>query len=419
MGRVDFELDEVARELRQAARELAQRRLAPRAAALDEEERFPWENVEALGEAGFLGMMVAPEYGGAGASTLEHALVVEEVARADASAAVLLEVHNALACGILERFGDAQLKQAWLPRMVGRGLLGAYALTEPQAGSDAAAIRTRALRRGDRYRLEGMKTFITGAGFADLYVVFAVTDPEAGKHGISAFLVPRESPGLAFGKPMKKMGIRAALTAELYLDGVEVPAEWRIGREGEGYKMALACLDAGRVGIAAQALGIAEAALEAARAYALEREQFGQPIAAFQGIQWKLAELATEVEAARLLTYRAAWLADRPGRHSAAIAQAKLFASRVAVAAALEAIQIHGGSGYVRETGVERLLRDAKITEIYEGTSEIQRLVIARELLSRSRVRAEAAASAQPEGADQRQAHPEEPGAAQASQKRA
>ncbi|MDI3297728.1 MAG: acyl-CoA dehydrogenase family protein [Bacillota bacterium] len=400
---MDFELDEAARALRQAARELAERELAPRAAALDEEERFPWENVEALGEAGFLGMMVPPEYGGAGASALEHALVVEEVARVDASAAVLVEVHNALACGILQRFGDPELKREWLPRMVGRGLLGAYALTEPQAGSDAAAIRTRAVRHGDGYRLEGMKTFITGAGYADLYVVFAVTDPGAGRHGISAFLVPKGSDGLRFGRPMKKMGVRAALTAELYLDGVEVPARWRIGGEGEGYRMALACLDGGRVGIAAQALGIAEAALEAARTHALGREQFGQPVAAFQGIQWKLAELATAVEAARLLTYRAAWLVDRPGRHSAAIAQAKLFASRVAVRAALEAIQIHGGYGYVRETGVERLLRDAKITEIYEGTSEIQRLVIARELLGQVRARAEvAAAPPRAEGAGER-----------------
>ncbi|MDI3316087.1 MAG: acyl-CoA dehydrogenase family protein [Bacillota bacterium] len=401
---MEFQLSETERALQEAARELAERELRPRAAVLDEEERFPWESVAALGEAGFLGMMVPPGYGGAGASALEHALVVEEVAKADAAAAVLLEVHNALACGILQRFGDEELKRQWLPRMVGRGLLGAYALTEPQAGSDPSAMRTRALRRGDRYRLEGMKTFITGAGYADLYVVFAVTDPAAGKRGISAFLVPKESEGLRFGKPMRKMGVRAALTAELYLDGVEVPAAWRIGPEGQGYKMALACLDAGRVGIGAQALGIAEAALEAARAYALQREQFGQPIAAFQGTQWKLAELATAVEAARLLVYRAAWLLDQPGRHSGAVAQAKLFASRVAVQAALEAIQIHGGYGYVRETGVERLLRDAKITEIYEGTSEIQRLVIARELLAAG-TRAEVAAggSTQSEGPHQRE----------------
>ncbi|MBT9259838.1 MAG: acyl-CoA dehydrogenase family protein [Clostridiales bacterium] len=362
-------------ELKSLARDVAQRELAPRAREGDETGAFPRESLRLLFEAGFLGMMVPQEWGGGGLGHLAHAVVLEEVAKADASVAVLMEVHNTLHLEGLWRYGSEAVKREALPRLL-KEAWGGFALTEPQAGSDAASLKTRARREGDTWILEGEKVFITGAGEAAYYIVFARA-PE----GITAFHVPGDAPGLKAGPPLKKMGLRAAVTGSLYLDGVKVPDERRLGAPGEGLKVAFSLLDGGRVGIGAQAVGIAQAALEKSLAYAKERQQFGQTIASFQAIRFKLAEMATEIEGARALVHRAAALLDQGGRHTLEASQAKLFASRVAVKAALEAIQIHGGAGYIQDMGVERLLRDAKATEIYEGTSEIQKLIIARHLL--------------------------------------
>ena len=388
-------LDPTYEEIRRAVREFAQRELAPRAAAYDASGEFPWENVRRLAEHGYLGMMIPEEYGGGGMDTLAHAICLEEVARACAATAVVMDVHNSLVGELINRWASAAMKARWLPVLARGDRLGAFCLTEPDAGSDAAALKTTAVRDGDHYVLHGRKTFISNGGVAEIYVVFAVTDPAAGSRGISAFLVEKGTPGLSFGKPFKKMGIRASATTDVILEGVRVPAENLIGQEGQGYKIALATLDNGRVGIGAQAVGIAQAALDRAVAYASQRKQFGRPIASFQGIQFKLADMATAIEAARLLVYRAAVLYDqgvRTGRRaSKEIAMAKLFASEVAMRVTTEAVQIHGGYGYLQDFEVERLMRDAKITQIYEGTSEVQRMVIARALLAEAGQAVEAA----------------------------
>ena len=388
-------LDPTYEEIRRAVREFAQRELAPRAAAYDASGEFPWENVRRLAEHGYLGMMIPEEFGGGGMDTLAHAICLEEVARACAATAVVMDVHNSLVGELINRWASAAMKARWLPVLARGDRLGAFCLTEPDAGSDAAALKTTAVRDGDHYVLHGRKTFISNGGVAEIYVVFAVTDPAAGSRGISAFLVEKGTPGLSFGKPFKKMGIRASATTDVILEGVRVPAENLIGQEGQGYKIALATLDNGRVGIGAQAVGIAQAALDRAVAYASQRKQFGRPIASFQGIQFKLADMATAIEAARLLVYRAAVLYDqsvRTGRRaSKEIAMAKLFASEVAMRVTTEAVQIHGGYGYLQDFEVERLMRDAKITQIYEGTSEVQRMVIARALLAEAGQAVEAA----------------------------
>ncbi|QBS38020.1 acyl-CoA dehydrogenase [Thermaerobacter sp. FW80] len=388
-------LDPTYEEIRRAVREFAQRELAPRAAAYDASGEFPWENVRRLAEHGYLGMMIPEEYGGGGMDTLAHAICLEEVARACAATAVVMDVHNSLVGELINRWASAAMKARWLPVLARGDRLGAFCLTEPDAGSDAAALKTTAVRDGDHYVLHGRKTFISNGGVAEIYVVFAVTDPAAGSRGISAFLVEKGTPGLSFGKPFKKMGIRASATTDVILELVRVPAENLIGQEGQGYKIALATLDNGRVGIGAQAVGIAQAALDRAVAYASQRKQFGRPIASFQGIQFKLADMATAIEAARLLVYRAAVLYDqsvRTGRRaSKEIAMAKLFASEVAMRVTTEAVQIHGGYGYLQDFEVERLMRDAKITQIYEGTSEVQRMVIARALLAEAGQAVEAA----------------------------
>ncbi len=377
---MDFSLSAEQRALKEAARAFAQAELAPVAARNDVEGRFPREALNRLWELGFMGMTVPAAYGGGGLDHLSHALALEEISRADAATAVIMEVHNTVVCELINRFGSEEQKAAWLPRLC-RGELGAFALTEPLAGSDAGALRTRAERRGHGYVLHGSKALITSAGEAALYVLFAVTNVRRGRRGISAFMLDREMPGLSFGKPEEKMGIRASVTASIFLDGVHVGAERRIGEEGDGYRMALATLDAGRVGIAAQAIGVGQAALDLAVSYSKQRRQFGHPIAEFQAIQLKLADMAVQLDAARWLTYRAAWLNDQPGRHTAEVSKAKLLASETAVRCADEAVQVHGGYGYLREYGAERLLRDARITRLYEGTSEIQRLVIAADLL--------------------------------------
>ncbi len=367
--------------LRRTVRDFARRELAPYADRNDKTGEFPRDGLEKLAQYGYLGMLVPEEYGGAGMDMLSHAICVEEVSRADASLGVIMEVHNSLHCEAIVRYGTEEQKRRWLPALAQGRRLGAFALTEPDAGSDAASISTRAERTARGYVLHGTKALITGAGEADQYIVFAVTQPGKGARGISAFVVDAATPGLSFGRTEDKMGIRASRTADVFLDGCEIPAENLLGEENEGFRIALSLLDGGRIGIAAQALGIAQAALDRALAYAKERKQFGKAIAEFQGIQWMLAEMATDIEAARHMVYWAARTWDEKGRATREAAMAKLFASRVANKHTSNAVQIHGGYGYIREYEVERLMRDAKITEIYEGTSEMMRIVIAKNLV--------------------------------------
>lgn len=379
---MEFALTEEQQATRDAIRRLAEREFAPRAAALDKSGDFPWENIKALGRLGYLGMTIPPEYGGAGSDWVSMAICIEEIGRACASTAVIVEVHNSIHCEAIYRFGTEEQRQRYLPGLCNGERLGAFALTEPGAGSDPGSMTSTARREGESYVLNGTKCFITSGGQASQYIVMARTSPGEGKRGISAFIVESGTPGLSFGPPEDKLGVRASHTTDLVLEDARVPAANLLGREGEGLRLALSVLDGGRIGIAAQAVGIAQAALEASLRYARERVQFGRPIAEFQAIRWKLAEMATDIEAARLLTYRAADLLGAGCRASTEAAMAKLFASRMAVRHALEAIQIHGGYGYTREYPVERLLRDAKATEIYEGTSEIQRLVISAGILA-------------------------------------
>lgn len=382
---MDLRLNEEHEMIRKMAREFAQKEVAPIAAEIDEQARFPIESVRKMGELGFLGLTVSEEYGGAGADTVAYVIAIEEIAKVCASTAVIMSVQNSLVCQGFELFGDEAQKRAFLTRLASGQALGAFALTEPEAGCDAAAQRTTARRDGDRYILNGTKHFITNGAQADIVLVFAMTDPAAGSRGISAFIVEKGTPGFEVSREENKMGIRGSSTCELVFQDCAVPAAQRLGGEGQGFRIALTLLDGGRIGIAAQALGIAEGAFEAALSYAQTRRQFGQPIANFQAIQWMLADMSTRIEAARLLTYRAAMAKDEAkktgGRYSREAAQAKLFASETAVWVADRAVQIHGGYGYMKEYPVERFYRDAKITEIYEGTSEVQRMVIAGALL--------------------------------------
>jgi alkylation response protein AidB-like acyl-CoA dehydrogenase len=367
--------------IQETARRFADEELAPTAEQRDEKEEFPAEAVRKMAELGFMGMMVSERYGGAGLDTIAYVLAMIEISRADASAGVIMSVNNSLVCWGLEEYGSDGQKEKYLRDLASGKKLGAFALSEPEAGSDATNQRTTAQRDGDMYVLNGTKNWITNGSTADVVLVMAATDRSKGAKGVSAFIVEKNTPGFSVAKKERKLGIRSSDTVSLSFQECRVPAENRIGEEGFGMKFALKTLDGGRIGIAAQAVGIAQASLDAAVRYSKERKAFDHPIAEFQGIQFKLAEMATNLEAARLLTLQAALLKDQRREYGAAAAMAKLFASRVAVENALEAIQIHGGYGYVREYHVERYLRDAKITEIYEGTSEIQRIVIARSLL--------------------------------------
>ena len=382
---MDLRLTEEQEMVRRMARDFAQREVAPIAAELDEKGEVPFENIRKMGQLGLLGLTAPEEYGGGGADTVSYVLAVEEIARACASTAVVMAVQNSLVNYPLARFGTEEQKRRYLTPLARGEKIGAYALTEPEAGSDAAAIRTRAVREGDEYVINGTKHFITNGSFADIILLFASTDPSKGHRGISAFLVERGTPGFSVGKEENKMGIRATSTCELIFRDCRVPVANRLGEEGQGFKIALSALDAGRIGIGAQAVGIAQAAYEAALEYAKARVQFGQPIAKFQAIQWMLADMATRIEAARLLVYKAALAKDeaekRGARYSKEAAMAKLFASETASWATDLAIQIHGGYGYMKEYPVERYYRDARITRIYEGTNEIQRIVIANSIL--------------------------------------
>jgi butyryl-CoA dehydrogenase len=378
---MNFELSPEQQMIRDTAREVAAREIAPAAAQIDKTHAFPRKLFSRLGELGLLGIMVPEAHGGAGMDALSYAVALEEIARACASTAVAMSVQSSLVLApILKEGSDAQ-RARWLPDLCAGRKIGAFALSEPEAGSDAKAQRTRAVRDGAGWRLSGTKNFITNAPVADVIIVFATTDASKGSRGISAFLVPTNAPGLTIGPPDDKLGIRGAPSAQVFLADCVVGDDARLGPEGEGFKIAMRSLDGGRIGIAAQALGIARAAFEDAVGYARERKTFGQPIAEHQAIQFKLADMKTEIEAARLLLWRAAVKKDRGEPYGTEAAMAKLFASEVANRAAKDGVQVFGGYGYLADYPAERHFRDAKITEIYEGTSEIQRLVIASALL--------------------------------------
>ncbi len=378
---MNFDFSETHLMIRDTARKFAVDELASSALERDEKEEFPHEAVKKLGELGFMGMMVPERYGGAGLDSVSYVLAIEEVSKVDASCGVIMSVNNSLVCyGIHEWGNDAQKEKYLVPLASGKNL-GAFALSEPEAGSDASNQRTTAVRSGDEYIINGTKNFITNGSNADLILVMVTTDKSKGAHGVSTFIVEKGTPGLSVAKKEKKLGIRSSDTVSIAFQDCRVPAANRIGEEGFGFKFAMKTLDGGRIGIAAQAIGIAQASLEAAIGYSRQRKAFDRPLADFQGIQFKIADMATEISVARLLNLKAATLKDMGKPFGYHAAMAKLFSSRVAVKSALEAIQIHGGYGYMKEYHVERYLRDAKITEIYEGTSEIQRVVISRALL--------------------------------------
>lgn len=378
---MDFAYTETHHLIRETARKFALEKLAPGTIDRDEHEVFPYDAVKELGELGFMGMMVPEEWGGSGLDTASYAIAIEEISRVDASAGVIMSVNNSLVCYGLTEFGTDDQKQRYLRDLAAGRKLGAFALSEPEAGSDASNQRTTASRDGDFYVLNGTKNWITNGSTADLVLVMATTDRSKGAKGISTLIVEKGSAGFNVAKKERKLGIRSSDTVSLSFEDCRVPVTNRIGAEGDGFRFAMKTLEGGRIGIAAQALGIAQACLDASLAYAKERKAFDRPIAELQAIQFKLADMATSVEAARMLVLNACVLKQSGQPYGQAAAMAKLFTSKTAVQAALEAIQIHGGYGYVREYLVERYLRDAKITEIYEGTSEIQRLVIARGLL--------------------------------------
>jgi butyryl-CoA dehydrogenase len=378
---MDFELTEEQQMVREMTRAFVKREVKPVASRLDREGIYPSELVKRLSEMGLMGMLVPQEFGGSGMDLLSCVVAMEEISKGWASLAVAMSVHNSLVCAPILRFGSAAQKQKYLAPLARGEWLGCYALTEPSAGSDAGSIQTRAKRTENDFVLNGNKIFITNGNRADLAIVYAVTDPARDKKGISAFIVEKNSAGFVVGKLEDKLGLRSSDTASLLFEDCRVPHENLLGVEGEGFKIALATLDGGRIGIAAQALGIAQGCLEESVAYAQQRRQFGRAIAEFEAIQWMLADMATEIDAARLLAYRAAWLAQQGRTFTKEAAMAKLFASEAANRAAYKAIQIFGGYGYTKEFAVERLFRDVRITTLYEGTSEIQRLVIARHLI--------------------------------------
>jgi len=378
---VDFELTDDQRRVRAAAREFAEGELGDRIAPYDERHEFPWEIVKKLGPLGFLGALVPEDCGGAGLDHVSYALIVEELSRGDASVGITMWAHNSLCTGHIHLFGSPAQRKTYLPRLASGEVLGAWGLTEPGSGSDAAALATRAEERAGEWVLNGSKAFITNASVGGVAVVMARTDPEKRSKGISAFVLEKGMPGFSAGKPYRKLGLHASDTAELILADARVPAANLLGERGEGFAQATQVLEGGRIAMAAMAVGIAQAAVDQSVKYMKQRSAFGRTLAEFNGLQGILADLLTETEVARLLTLRAAWLKDRgrPAMHAAAMA--KLFASETAMKAATKAVQLHGGAGYVTEFPVERLFRDAKLTEIGEGTSEIQRLVIAREIL--------------------------------------
>lgn len=378
---MDFKLSEEHLMIQQAARDFAQTELLPGVIERDEKQEFPAEQIKKMAELGFMGMMVSPEYGGSGMDTVAYALAMEEISKVDASASVVMSVNNSLVCWGLETFGTEEQKQKYLTKLASGELLGAFCLSEPEAGSDATSQKTTAIDKGDHYLLNGTKNWITNGGTADVYLVIAQTYPEKGHKGINALIVEKGMDGFEIGPKEQKMGIRGSDTHSLMFTDVKVPKENRIGEDGFGFKFAMKTLAGGRIGIASQALGIASGAYELAKEYSKVRKAFGKEIYKHQAIAFKLADMHTQIEAARHLVLKSAWDKDNGENYDLSGAMAKLYASQVAMDTATEAVQIHGGNGYVKEYHVERLMRDAKITQIYEGTSEIQKIVISRGIL--------------------------------------
>ena len=376
-----FELSEEQLMIQQAARDFAQNELKPGVIERDEHQKFPAEQIKKLGELGFLGMMVDGKYNGSGMDALSYVLVMEELSKVDASASVVVSVNNSLVCYGLESYGSEAQKEKYLKPLASGEMIGAFCLSEPEAGSDATSQQTTAEDKGDYYLLNGTKNWITNGSTAGVYLVIAQTHKELKHKGINAFIIEKGTPGFTVGPKENKLGIRGSDTHSLMFNDVKVPKENRIGEDGFGFKFAMKTLEGGRIGIAAQALGIAAGAYELALAYAQQRKSFGKPIAEHQAIAFKLADMATQIEAARLLVYKAAWLKDQGQSYTLAGSMAKLYASKVAMDVTVEAVQIHGGYGFVKEYHVERLMRDAKITQIYEGTTEIQKMVISRNIL--------------------------------------
>ena len=378
---MNFELSEEQMAVQQAARDFAQNSCLPGVIERDREQRFPAEQIKELGELGFMGMMTSPENGGSGMDTISYAIAMEEISKVDASTSVVVSVNNSLVCYGLEQYGSEEQKKKYLVPLAKGEKIGAFCLSEPEAGSDATSQRTTAIDMGDHYLLNGTKNWITNGNSASIYLVIAQTDAVKGHKGINALIVEKGMPGFEVGAKEDKLGIRGSDTHTLTFSDVKVPKENRIGEDGFGFKFAMKTLSGGRIGIAAQALGIAAGAYELALKYSKERETFGKPIHNHQAIAFKLADMATEIEAARLLVYEAAWLKGQGLDYDEASAMAKLYASKVAMEVTVEAVQVHGGYGFVKEYHVERLMRDAKITQIYEGTSEIQKIVISRSVL--------------------------------------
>ena len=380
---MDYRLDEEYLEMREMFREFAEKEVEPLAIEVDENHRFPVETVEKMKEMGLLGIPFAEEVGGQGSDTLTYILAVEELSRVCATTGVILSAHTSLGAGAIEKYGNEEQKAKYLTPLASGEKLGAFGLTEPDAGTDAAGQKTVAVLDGDEYVLNGSKIFITNAGYADIYVIFAMTDKSQGTRGISAFIVEKDTPGFSVGTIEKKLGIRGSSTGELIFQDCRIPKENLLGQEGKGFKIAMGTLDGGRIGIAAQALGIAQGALDRATKYVKERKQFGREIAKFQNTQFKLAEMEVEVQAARHLVYDAALAKDNGENYTVKAAMAKLKAASVAVEVTRQAVQLHGGYGYSQEYQVERMYRDAKITEIYEGTSEVMKMVISGALLAK------------------------------------
>ena len=378
---MDFNLSEEHLMIREAARDFAKQELLPGVVERDNKQEFPKEQVRKMGQLGFMGMMVDPKYGGGGMDTLSYAIVVEELSKIDASSSVIVSVNNSLVCYGIEKYGNEEQKQKYLTKLATGEALGAFCLSEPEAGSDATSQKTTAIDKGDHYILNGTKNWITNGGSADYYLVIAQTDKEKGHRGINAFIVEKTWDGFEIGPKEDKLGIRGSDTHTLNFNDVKVPKENRIGEDGFGFKFAMKTLSGGRIGIAAQALGIAGGAFEMARDYSKIRKSFGTEICNHQAIAFKLADMHLEIEAARYLVYKSAWDQDNGNNYDTSSAMAKLKASKVAMEVSVEAVQIHGGNGFVKEYHVERMMRDAKITQIYEGTSEIQKIVISRSLL--------------------------------------
>ena len=378
---MDFNLTEEHIMIRDAARDFAQSELLPGVIERDDKQQFPHEQIKKMGELGFLGMMVDPKYGGGGMDAISYVLAMEEISKIDASASVVMSVNNSLVCWGLETYGTEEQKQKYLTKLATGEVIGAFCLSEPEAGSDATSQRTTAIDKGDHYLLNGTKNWITNGGNASIYIVIAQTHADLGHKGINAFIVEKGMKGFEIGPKENKMGIRGSDTHSLLFTDVKVPKENRIGEDGFGFKFAMKTLAGGRIGIASQALGIASGAYELALQYSKERKAFGKEISKHQAIAFKLADMATEIEAARFLCLKAAWDKDQHNNYDTSGAMAKLYASEVAMKTTVEAVQIHGGYGFVKDYHVERLMRDAKITQIYEGTSEIQKIVISRNIL--------------------------------------